>query len=55
MLALAWHGPMTNDGHDAIAFEATAPPAMTPDLAAALALLIRSALARRAERSERAA
>ena len=38
-----------------IPFEAPAPPTMTNDLAAALAQLVRSALARRAERSERAA
>lgn len=55
MLRLAWHGPMSNDDHDAIAFEATAPPSMTPDLACALAQLLRAALARRAGRSERAA
>jgi hypothetical protein len=38
-----------------IPLEALAPPTMTADLAAALAQLVRSAMARRAERTERAA
>ena len=38
-----------------IAFEALAPPTMTPDLAIALAQLVRAALARQAARPERVA
>jgi hypothetical protein len=38
-----------------ISFEALAPPTMTPDLAIALAQLLRTALARRSERHERVA
>jgi hypothetical protein len=46
---------MSDDDHDEIAFEATAPPLMTTDLAAALAQLVHAALVRHAEHSERAA
>lgn len=46
---------MSDESRDEIGFEAQAPPAMTADLAAALAQLVRTALARRAGRSERAA
>jgi hypothetical protein len=38
-----------------ITFEAPDPPTMTPDLAVALAQLVRTALARRTERPERVA
>jgi hypothetical protein len=38
-----------------IVFEIVDPPSMTSDLAAALAQLVRAALDRRSERSERAA
>ena len=44
---------MSDEGE--ITFEAPAPPAMTTELAIALAQLVRAALARRAERPERVA
>jgi hypothetical protein len=44
---------MNDEGE--ISFEATAPPAMTTDLAIALAQLVRATLARRAEQPKRAA
>jgi hypothetical protein len=40
---------------DEIIFEAAAPPAMTPELAVALAQLVRGALARQADRPEQVA
>jgi hypothetical protein len=46
---------MSDERRDEIGFEAPAPPAMTADLAAALAQLVRAALARRTGRSDRAA
>lgn len=53
MVRIVWLVPVSEDGE--IPLEAPAPPTMTTDLAAALAQLVRSALARRAERTERAA
>lgn len=53
VLYLVWSAPVNEEKE--ITFEALAPPAMTPELAVALAQLIRAALARRTERSERAA
>jgi hypothetical protein len=55
MLRLVPVRPMSDEDRDEIEFEATAPPSMTADLAAALAQLVRVALARRAGNSERAA
>jgi hypothetical protein len=55
MLRLVQGSPMTDGDQDDIAFEWTAQPSMTADLAAALAQLVRAALGRRAERTERAA
>ena len=55
MLRLVLVGPMSDEDRDPIELEATAPPSMTADLAAALAQLVRAALARRAGHSERAA
>lgn len=51
MMRIVRLAPVSDDGE--IPFEAPAPPTMTTDLAAALAQLVRSALARRAERRER--
>jgi hypothetical protein len=55
MLWLVQGSPMTDGDQDDIAFESTDQPSMTADLAAALAQLVRAALGRRAERTERAA
>jgi hypothetical protein len=55
MLRLVPVGPMSEEDREEIEFEAIAPPSMTADLAAALAQLVRAALARRAGNSERAA
>jgi hypothetical protein len=55
MLRLVRGYPMTEADQNDIVFESVDQPAMTADLAAALAQLVRSALARRAERPERAA
>ena len=52
-LRLVRSDPMNDEGE--ISFEATAPPAMTTDLAIALAQLVRATLARRAEQPKRAA
>jgi hypothetical protein len=48
MLRLVRSTPVSDEKE--ITFEAPAPPAMTPELAVALAQLVRAALARQAER-----
>jgi hypothetical protein len=53
MLQLIGLAAVTDDRE--ISFEAPDPPTMTPDLAAALAQLVRTALVRRTERPERVA
>ena len=53
MLRIVRLAPVSDD--EEIPLEAPTPPVMTTDLAAALAQLLRSALARQAERSNRAA
>ena len=53
MLQLVRSTPVSEE--EEITFEALAPPTMRPELAAALAQLVRAALARRAERPERVA
>ena len=53
MLRLIRSAPMSEQ--DEIIFEAAAPPAMTPELAVALAQLVRGALARQADRPEQVA
>ena len=55
MLRLVRGYPMTEADQNDIVFESVDQPAMTADLAAALAQLVRAALGRRAERPERAA
>ena len=53
MLQLYRVAPVSDE--EKIVFEAKDPPSLTTDLAAALAQLVRAALARRAERPEKAA
>ncbi len=53
MLQLYRVAPVSDE--EKIAFEAKDPPSLTTDLAVALAQLVRAALARRAERPEKAA
>jgi hypothetical protein len=53
MLQLYRVAPVSDEG--GIAFEAIDPPSLTTELAAALAQLVRAALARRAELPEKAA
>ena len=53
MLQLYRAAPVSDE--EKIVFEAKGPPSLTADLAAALAQLVRGALARQAERRERAA
>jgi hypothetical protein len=53
MLQLYRVAPVSDE--EEIVFEAIDPPSLTPELAAALAQLVRAALARRAEHSEKAA
>ncbi len=53
MLQLYRVAPVSDEKE--VVFEATDPPCLTGDLAAALAHLVRAALARRAERPEKAA
>ncbi len=53
MLQLYRVAPVSDE--EEIVFEANDPPSLTTDLAAALAQLVRAALARRAERPEKAA
>jgi hypothetical protein len=55
MLRVVWPAPVSEDEHDELVLEASSLPVMTSELAAALARLLREALARRARRSERAA
>jgi hypothetical protein len=53
MLRLIRSAPVSEQ--DEITFEAPAPPAMTPELAVALAQLVRNALSRQADRPEQVA
>lgn len=53
MLQVYWVGPVREEKE--VVFEAMDPPSLTNDLAAALAQLVRAALARLPERPEKAA